>query len=102
MNDANFYAGGGLDRAGLRRKDAQWLAERLEHAATRFVPVWRGRNLVAAGGEPRAAFVARAAVAEFVGDPVLLGLIEDCAYFCVDLSTHEAPLGALAAAEGVE
>jgi NAD+ diphosphatase len=57
MRLANFYASAGIDRAGHRRKDAAWLAERLAHARSRFLPVWRTQNLVHAveGAAPRAA-----------------------------------------------
>ncbi|HEX7968966.1 MAG TPA: NUDIX-like domain-containing protein, partial [Stellaceae bacterium] len=88
MKDPNFYAAGGLDRAGHRRKDAAWLAERLVDPSSRFVPVWRNQSLVISieGAAPQAAFLAREEiVAE--GETALLGLIGDCAYFAVDLST---------------
>jgi NAD+ diphosphatase len=97
MGEVNFYAGGGLDRAGLRRKDKAWVAALLASEATRFVPLWRGQNLVLSGGAPRAALVTRGAIAALAAEPVLLGLAEGQAYFALDLSRHEAPLAALAA-----
>lgn len=103
MKDPNFYAAGGLDRAGHRRKDAAWLAERLAHPSSRFVPVWRSQNLVVSGegGAPQAAFLARHEIV-VEGDTALLGLIEDCAYFAVDLSTVEVPIEALRPTAPVE
>jgi NAD+ diphosphatase len=59
MKEPNFYAAGGLDRVGHRRKDAAWLAERLAHASSRFIPVWRSQNLIVTGDAPRAALLAR-------------------------------------------
>ena len=97
MKDPNFYAAAGMvDRAGWRRKDPAWLAERLTDPQSRFVPVWRSQNLVMslAGEAPQAAFLARGEIlAE--GECVLLGLIEERAYFALDLSAIEQPLAAL-------
>jgi NAD+ diphosphatase len=102
MKDANFYAAGGLDRAGWRRKDRDWLAARLGDPLSRFVPVWRSQNLVLSlEGQPQAALLARHEIG-VEGDCVLLGLIEDRAYFAVDLSALEQPLAALRAAGPVE
>ncbi len=104
MRDANFYAAQGLiDRAGWRRKDPDWLAQRLADPESRFVPVWRSQSLVVslAGAEPRAAFLGRHEIAA-EGECVLLGLMEERAYFALDLSHVEAPLEVLRAALPVE
>ena len=96
MKDPNFYAAAGLDRAGWRRKDPAWIAERLADPNSRFVPVWRSQNLVVSGegAAPQAAFLARHEIL-CEGETALLGLVEDCAYFALDLSHVEAPLDAL-------
>ena len=93
MKNANFYAGGGIDRVSVRRKDAAWLSEQLAHRETRFVLTWRGQNLVLTKDStgPGAAFLPRGDFLEG-GEPVLLGLWEDRAYFALDLSQHETPL----------
>ncbi len=93
MADVNFYAGGTLDRAAMRRKDAAWIASLLEDGRCRFVAVWRGRNLVVADTEktPRAHFLARGDILALGGEPVLLGLVEGEAYFAVDLLGEDAP-----------
>ncbi|HLI22622.1 MAG TPA: NAD(+) diphosphatase [Stellaceae bacterium] len=92
----NFYAGG-MDRASHLRKDAAWLGERLAHATTRFVPVWRGQNLIAdyEGAAPFAALLPPEAIDTAGKETVLLGIEGDCAYFAVDLSAMEAPLEAI-------
>jgi NAD+ diphosphatase len=97
MKQANFYAAGGLDRQAHRRKDLAWLEARLGHMTSRFVPVWRSQSLVLAGGEaePRACFLERHEIGAIEGETVLLGVIDDCAYFAVDLSQLETPLEAL-------
>jgi NAD+ diphosphatase len=104
MKTPNFYAAAGVvDRAGWRRKDKDWLAQRISDPESRFVPVWRSQNLVVvpAGGEPQAAFLARHEIA-CEGDSVLLGVVEERAYFAFDLSTVETPLEALRAGLPVE
>ena len=104
MSLVNFYAGGALDRASPRRKDRAWVDALLAGAGTRFVLLWRGRNLVLSGAEaePRAAFLTRAQYAPDGGEPVLLGLDGDTAYFAFDLSRHETPLAALALSDPCE
>jgi len=89
----NFYAGG-VDRASHLRKDAEWLGERLAHASSRFVLVWRGQNLIAGyeSAEPAAVFLPPEAIDAADRDAVLLGIEDECAYFAIDLSTMEAPL----------
>jgi len=97
MKDANFYAAQGVvDRAGWRRKDKDWLTQRLSDPESRFVPVWRSQNLVVslAGAAPQAAFLARHEIAA-EGESVLLGIFEERAYFALDLSPAEAPLEGL-------
>lgn len=97
MKDANFYAAQGVvDRAGWRRKDKDWLIQRLSDPESRFVPVWRSQNLVVslAGAAPQAAFLARHEIAA-EGESVLLGIFEERTYFALDLSPAETPLAGL-------
>jgi NAD+ diphosphatase len=104
MKAHNYYAANGLDRAGHRRRDADWLKARLAHPETLFVPVWRGQNLVASlgGDAPTAITVRRQALVSVDGDPVLLGLREERAYFALDFSRHEAPLELIRAEGPIE
>lgn len=94
MWKVNVFAGNPLDRAGHRRADAQWLAERLSDPASRFVPVWRTRNLVAvdpmAGAVRLDAATAALLLAEGAS-AVFLGLEHDTAHFALDLSHLEEP-----------
>ena len=104
MKPPNFYAANGLDRAGHRRREPDWLAAQLAHPETLFVPVWRGQNLVAsaAEGAPNAVLVSREALLSLEGEAVLLGLRESRAYFALDLSHREAPLEAIRAEGPIE
>lgn len=95
---ANFYAGSGLDRASHLRGDRAWVEARLTAPSSRFAPVWRSRNLVAASAEgrelPEPVFLDAAAASRLVEPDapiVLLGLDSDIAYFAIDLSHIEAP-----------
>ena len=100
MQQPNFYAAGGLDRVGHLRKDPAWLADRLEHASTRFVPVWRALNLVQDTPEgPVPLLLERdrvAPVLDATADSVLLGIEGEAALFALDLSAADSPLDILA------
>ena len=90
----NFYAGGGFDRAVRRRGDAAWVAARLADPATRILPVWRARNLIAVGPAPAAAALSAAAAAALIaqaGEVALLGVVEAVAYFAIELSHLDEP-----------
>jgi NAD+ diphosphatase len=105
MKPPNFYAANGLDRAGHRRREPEWLAQQLAHPETFFVPVWRGQNLVAsmAEGAPSAVLVRRETLVSVDGETaVLLGLREERAYFALDLSRHESPLEVVRAESPIE
>jgi NAD+ diphosphatase len=120
MRAHNYYAAPGFERAGLRRRDGGWIAERVADPESLFVPVWRNQNLVVEveGGEPRAAVLSWACVAPVIGEAVaaeerlgrgelvFIGIVEERAHFALDLSPVEAPLDMLhspaLAAAGVE
>src|SRR5438876_11289310 len=57
MRSPNYYAAPGFERAGLRRREPDWIRARVVDPNSMFVPVWRNQNLVIEieGGEPRAA-----------------------------------------------
>ncbi|WP_445376380.1 NAD(+) diphosphatase [Niveispirillum fermenti] len=94
MMTPNFYTGSGLDRSAHRRKDAQWLADRLRQApASRIIPWWRGQHLVTGPDEaPQPAFLPADATwwtAHLDMPPLYLGDINGFSYFAVDLSPLE-------------
>lgn len=82
------YCGPWLDRAGGRRNDPEWVAERLASPDATVTPLWRdaclvrdGRPLTLAAGDAPAVLAA--------GEAVFLGLDGPAAAFAVDLSTRE-------------
>jgi NAD+ diphosphatase len=107
MRLPNYYAAPGFERAGLRRRDMEWIRARASDAGSRFVPVWRSQNLVIELGdaEPRAIVLTGDSAALLLdgdgeahlaeGRLVFLGVIAETAHFAVDLSGHEAPLDIL-------
>jgi NAD+ diphosphatase len=111
MRPPNYYAAPGFERAGLRRREPDWIRARVLDAGSVFVPVWRSQNLVIEieGGAPRAAVLNLEGVAAALGELaeaeiderlahgqfVFLGLIDERAHFAFDISAHEEPLAAL-------
>jgi len=90
----NFYAGLGLDRVSLLRRDSGWIAARLADPASVLVPVWRAQNLVCSGEVPAAARLTVAGAADLVAlarEVVLLGLEGETACFAIELSHIDAP-----------
>ena len=109
MRLPNYYAAPGFERAGLRRRDTDWIRAALADATAQFVPVWRSQNLVLdlAAAEPRAIILtldhatlllgegdAEAHLAQ--GRLVFLGVVDERPHFALDLTHVEAPLDALA------
>jgi NAD+ diphosphatase len=111
MRAPNYYAHPGFERAGLRRRETEWIRARLLDPDSMFVPVWRSQNLVVEveGGEPRAAVLGVEAVGSLLGvlaqaeieerlvrgEFVFLGVVDERPHFALDLSGHEEPLEAL-------
>jgi NAD+ diphosphatase len=88
----NFLAGTPLDRVGERRGDARWLAA--ARAEGRFLPVWKGRNLVESRDRPRPVGVR----AEQLGDAglagcpdILLGVSGNQAWFALAVPAEASP-----------
>ncbi|MBB5372028.1 NAD(+) diphosphatase [Acidocella aromatica] len=84
----NQYSGGTLERAVYLRADTAWLETALADPASRFVPFWRGRALIAPGEIPRAVLLPRPAQN---GAWVFLGLVEGAPVFALDVSAPEEP-----------
>jgi len=90
----NFYAGAGLDRVDKLRRDDAWIRARLADPATRFLPVWRGRNLVADPERPAMAWLSAEEARVFLDAGAawaVLGLVDGQCYAVVDVSAEETP-----------
>jgi NAD+ diphosphatase len=90
--DSNVFAGAGFDRAAALRRDAAWVAERLEDASSRFAPVWQLKNLFVIDGAPRVRWVDAQAVRPLLGagTAVFLGIHDGAAHFALEVG-HEDP-----------
>jgi NAD+ diphosphatase len=86
----NAYTGGTLDRAAQLREDEAWIAAALENPATRFVPFFHGRALIAGMMEraPRAQLIPRPTMDLAT---IFLGLQDGTPLFAMDLSQFENP-----------
>ena len=96
MERPNFYDQSGLDRMSERRNDEKWIRALLETSETRIMPIWRAKNLVEGGAEPRAAHLAvedAKALSGAGGELVFLGVKQGIAHFSVDLSHIDDPAG---------
>src|SRR5437660_12655296 len=106
MRAPNYYAHPGFERAGLRRREPDWIRERVLDPASVFIPVWRNQNLVieVEESEPRAASITVEGVISVFGEIGdiderlahgyfgFLGGIDERAHFALDVSAIEAPL----------
>ncbi len=102
----NIYTGNPLDRAAGRREDTAWIEAALDRPDTRFLPVWRSRNLLRGveEGRPEAVFLtgeAASALRDPAGAPgfpwAFLGLQDRqsgaaMAVFTLDISAADDPL----------
>ncbi len=98
MNRINFYAGADIDRVSPLRRDASWIADRLESPRARVLPMWRDKNFISfldQGDEtPEIAWLSVAAASELANDEatlILLGEKDGAPYFAIDLSHIEDP-----------
>lgn len=86
----NVYTGSALDRADKLRGDAEWVRARLLDPESRFVPLWRGRNLI--GANDLVELSATAMATHYPDAPwVLLGTEGGQAVFASDLSAFDEP-----------
>jgi NAD+ diphosphatase len=88
----NVYAGPYVDRASGLRKDPAWLAGALADGATRFVPLWRNRNLLRPAPDPGAVLLGRVALGGVaLEEAILLGRFRGVACFAVEYGGVEPP-----------
>jgi NAD+ diphosphatase len=92
MKSPNIYADVALDRAAHFRRDEAWVKARLADRASRILPVWRSRSLVIEGEMPSTVLLdAHDGLLLQLEAVVFLGLMNDVAYFALDVSDHEEP-----------
>lgn len=91
MSEVHTFAGGTLDRAGHRRKDADWLSAKLKDPSTRIVPLWKLQPLVA----PRRDGIGWLSPSDLDGymmsgaPTIFLGEKDDIAHFAIDVTAFD-------------
>ena len=91
------YADDTMDRVAMRREDPAWIDDRLRAPTTRFLAVASGRHpfIHADTGARRPWLLAGSDLeGSPPGDPILLGIHEDVAYFAVDVTDAPPPFPA--------
>lgn len=89
------FAGSPLERVDFRRRDAAWIAERLDDPATRLLPVWRLAVPVREASAPELVWVGRDLRPEAGPEPILLGVRDGIAHFALDVSAIADPVAEL-------
>jgi NAD+ diphosphatase len=94
MENSNVFAGAFVDRSGERRKDSEWLDRAARSDASRFVPVWGERCLVAGDDPPAVCLLERRDVEGFVDDTdlIFLGNFREHPAFAIAVTSEEPPL----------
>lgn len=91
----NVFSGRYVDRSSLLRKDVARLKGALIDPDTRFLPVWRSRNLIAIEGDRRGALlVERHRLEAYLRDEstvILLGRFRQSSCFAVEIDTEQPP-----------
>ena len=91
----NGLCGYVVDRITHLRRDEAWLNERLADPGSRFIPVWRSRNLIAGDPDPAAVLLTRTQAMELLVTTevvVLLGEDEGTAYFAAGVGARDTGL----------
>lgn len=97
----NTFCASPIDRAHARRRDPEWLAQRLGAPTTRLTFLWRSKNLVTREGPPRPVGLSPVGLEEVVAaaaSVVLLGDRDGVPWFAADLPPGVEPPDAVAAA----
>jgi len=89
------FAGSPLERVDFRRRDAQWIAERLADRVTRFLPVWCLSVPVREGAQPELVWIDSDHRPDGGPEPILLGVRDDRAHFALDVSAIADPVAEL-------
>ena len=89
----NYFAANPMDRLVLKRRDDAWLAAQLRADTTRFVPLWRSKNLLSRDEPERAIFLTSEEVGDLAekGESVLLGSLDGLTYFALEVAADVEP-----------
>ena len=88
MPTPHIFAGNPLDRGERERRDEEWIRGKARDSASKFLPLWDSKVLIADTSQPELGWLDLSTLAEsgFDWDPLFLGLQDEIAHFAVDLS----------------
>jgi NAD+ diphosphatase len=94
----NHFATWYIDRVADKRRDDKWLAAQLKDERTRFIPVWKLKNLFTVEQVPEPILLSPHEVQNLVpaaGSAILLGVKGGRTYFAIGLPSQQAspPIG---------
>jgi NAD+ diphosphatase len=96
MKPPNPYASFGLDRMAERRNDEEWLDAMFRAETTIMWPLWRAKNFVLPGDQPRAVTLSppeAIALVDAGAEWLFLGIMDGIANFLIDVSHIDEPAG---------
>ncbi len=89
----NCFGGAYLNRMSEMRRDDPWLADQVRQPGTRFVPVWRSKNLFSKKDIHRPVFLDSAMLKQIISDPfdscIFLGMENKRCYFAIDIDPRD-------------
>jgi NAD+ diphosphatase len=96
----NYFSTYFIDRVSDKRQDDGWLAAKMTDETTRFLPVWRLRNLVRDGAVVEPVLLSPSDLSDLIApaeSTILLGVQGDTTYFAIDLPLDDSSPSILAA-----
>ena len=91
LNISHVYAGNPLDRGDRERRDSNWIADRATDLGSKFLPLWDLEVLVSEGPLNGLGWLGIEELRRLRVDTsvIFLGLLEETAYFTIDVSESE-------------
>jgi NAD+ diphosphatase len=89
----NCFGEHSVERLSKMRRDDRWVLDRIEDPATRFVPVWKSKHLIAEKPDAHVAFLALHELGDLirsVESTILLGEEATGALFAIDLPSLDS------------
>ncbi len=97
LNTSHVYAGNPLDRGNRERRDEEWIGDRANDLRSKFLPLLDLEVLVLEGPRNALGWLGIEELRRLGVDTsvIFLGLLEETAYFAVDIGKNERAVGRL-------
>ena len=101
LSISHVYAGNPLDRGERERRDDEWIAARARDPQSKFLPLWELNILIANGPQPGLGWLRFDDLSRLgiTSTAIFLGLLEEEAYFAVDITKDEGAVRELQAGD---